>query len=52
VGIGETHAFARELIDVRRRDFRAGMVARDIAVAEVIGKDEEDVGSIRLDETC
>lgn len=52
VGIGEAHTFTRELIDVRRGDFRFGMVARNITVAQVIGENEEDIGSFRFQGNC
>ncbi len=46
--IGKTHALCGEAIDVRRVDFATrGIVATDIAVAEVIGKDHDDIGFVR-----
>ena len=43
VCIGEHHAFARELVDVRRRNLRIGVVATHIAIAEVVSEDEKDI---------
>ena len=40
--VGETDAFARQPIDVRRLDAR-GAVGGDVAVAEVVGVDQDDV---------
>ncbi len=40
--VGETDAFARQPIDVRRLDAR-GAVGGDIAVAEIVGVDQDDV---------
>ena len=43
--IREAHALRRELVDVRRGNLPAlGVVALHIAVAEVVGVDDEDVG--------
>ena len=45
VGIGENHAFFGEAIDGRGGDFTTlGIEALDVAVAEVITEDEDDVG--------
>ena len=52
MGIGKAQALARELIDVRRGDFRFGMVARNIAVAQVISQDDNNIGSFRLQGNC
>ena len=41
--IGELHPRRGHGIDVRRLDFALGIQALDIAVAEVIGEDEDDV---------
>jgi hypothetical protein len=43
VGIGEPHALAREAIKVGRGDFGPVVVAAYVAVAKVIGKDDDDV---------
>ena len=43
--IREAHALRRELVDVRRGNLAAlGVVALHIAVAEIVGEDDEDVG--------
>ena len=46
VGVGEADAFAGELIDVRRLDLGRA-IAAEIAVADVVGQDEDDVGRSR-----
>ncbi len=43
VRVGEANAFARKPIQVRRGHFALVVVTTDIAVAEVIGEDEEDI---------
>ena len=48
VGIGEPHAFAGESIDVWGFHLGFVVVATQVAVAEVVGEDEEDVGFGRL----
>ena len=45
VALRESHAFFGDLVDVRRADFRLAE-GTDIAVAEVIGEEEDDVGSV------
>ncbi len=43
--VGEAHALRRELVDVRCGDPAAlGVVALHVAVAEVVGVEDEDVG--------
>jgi len=44
VGVGKAEAFSRELVDVGCGDFGLIVVAAEVAVAKVIGEDEEDVG--------
>ena len=44
MGIGEPHPLARETIEVGRGDFGPIVVAAHVAVAKVIGEDEDDVG--------
>jgi len=44
MSVGEPHAFAGESIDVWSADLGFGVVAAKVAVAEVIGEDEKDVG--------
>ena len=41
--VGETHALCGEAIEVGRGDLRLGMVAAEIAVAKVVGIENEDV---------
>ena len=43
VGLGESHAAPRQIIDIGRFDFGL-TVAAEFAVAQVIGHDEDDVG--------
>ncbi len=45
MGVGEASAFLGEAIDVGGADF-GGTVAGEVAVAEVIGVDEDDVGFV------
>ena len=50
--VGETHALRRKPVDVRRGNFAAlRVVALDVAVAEVVGEDDEDVGLV-LSQEC
>ena len=45
MSVGEAHALRREPVDVGRGNFSAlRVVALDIAVTEVVGEDDEDVG--------
>ena len=44
VSVGKTESFAGELVDVGCGDFGLVVVATEVAVAEVVGEDEEDVG--------
>ena len=46
VGLGEPHALGREPVDVRRLDELLPETA-EVAVAEVIREDEDDVGPVR-----
>lgn len=46
MGVGKPHALRGELVDVRRGDPpTVGVVAVDIAVAEIVGVDHHNVGS-------
>ena len=46
--VGEAQALRREAVEVRRGDFAAlRVVALHIAVAEVVGEDEEQVRALR-----
>ena len=44
VSVGKAEAFAGELVNVGCGNLGLIVVAAEIAVAEVVGKDEEDVG--------
>lgn len=44
VGVGKAESFAGELVDVGCGNFGLIVVATEVAVAEVVGKNEEDVG--------
>src|SRR5687768_2467737 len=44
--VGESNALSCQAIAVRRRDPRFGVVAAQVAVAEVVGKNEDDVRAI------
>ena len=44
---GDARAVAREVIDVRRARIRMP-VAMQVAAAEVIGEEEDDVGAFRI----
>ena len=48
MSIGETRALPCESIQMRRGNLRVGVVAAEVAVAEVIGEDVDDVGAHRL----
>ena len=48
MGIGEAESFAGEAVDVRRADF-GGAVAADVAVAQIVGVNQDDVGTIGPD---
>ena len=43
VGIGESHSFACQPVDVGRGDSGFCVVAADIAIAEIVGEDDHDV---------
>ena len=47
VGLGEAHALGGQAVQVRREDVLLA-VAAEVAVAEVVGQDEDDVGARRL----
>ena len=47
MSIGESHSARRKIIDVWRRNLRLGVVARDVAVSEIIGENVNDVWMIR-----
>jgi len=48
VSVGEADAFAGESVEIGRRDFGFGVKAADVAVAEVVGEDVDDVGVRRV----
>jgi hypothetical protein len=39
MGVGETHALGGQTVKVRGGDFRVLVVAAEIAVTEIVGKD-------------
>jgi hypothetical protein len=43
VGVGESQPFARQSIEVRRRDAPGRVERPDIAVAEIVSEDQDDV---------
>ena len=45
--IDVAHAFTREPVDVRRRDAALGIERADVAIAEIVGIDDDDVGLVR-----
>ena len=48
MSIRETHSARGEAVDVGGGNFAAlGIVAADVAVAEVVGEDDDDVGFLR-----
>ena len=51
VAVGEPQAFLREPVDVRRLD-RGRAVAAEVAVAEVVGVDQDDVRRRGLGGPC
>ena len=46
VGVGEPGPRARQAIEVRGRDFRIGVVGPEVAVAHVVGVEDDDVGGL------
>ncbi len=46
--VGKDHALLRDAVEVWRGDFALGVEAADVAVAEVVGEDEDDVGFLRI----
>jgi hypothetical protein len=53
VGVGERHPLGGQAIDVRRGDLAAvGVEGVDVAVAEVVGEEEDDVGAARAFGGC
>jgi len=44
MGIGKAHARGGEAIDVRRRHLRLRIIAAHVAIAEIVGEDQEHVG--------
>ena len=47
MGVGEARAFLRHAVHVRRRDLLGGVVAAEVALAEVVGEDHDDVRPAR-----
>lgn len=48
MGIGEADALCCELVEVWGGDFGVWVVGVEVAVSEVVGKDEDDVGWARV----
>jgi hypothetical protein len=48
MGVSEARAGLGEPIEVGRRDFRLRVIAAHIAVAQVVGEDDDDVGTTRV----
>ena len=46
--VGETYALTCEPVDIRSLDI-LGSVASKVAIAEVVGKDDDDVGAVGVD---
>ena len=46
VGVGEAHALGRQPIEVRHRYSRLGVVAGHVAVAQIVGENQQNVRSI------
>ena len=44
MGIGEAHATLGQLIQIWCMDFGFGVVAGDVAISHVIGKNQNDIG--------
>ena len=44
VGIGETHSLRRQSIQIWRGDFRVRVVTPQVAVTQIVGQDNNDVG--------
>ena len=44
VGIGEAHPFCHQLVQIGRCDLVIGIVGLNVADAEIVGKDHDDVG--------
>jgi len=45
VGINEPHPLARQTVDVRRGDLGPVVVAAHVAVAQVVGKNQQEIGA-------
>ena len=43
MGVGESHATLGQSVEIGRVDFGFGVVAGDVAIAHVIGKNQNDV---------
>ncbi|MHB1038193.1 MAG: hypothetical protein ACYC35_24035 [Pirellulales bacterium] len=48
MGVDEPHAVAGEAVEVWGWDLGLGVVAAQVAVAQVVGKNDDDVGAKRL----
>ena len=45
--IGKPRAFPRKPVEVRRGNFRVRVVATEVAIAEIIGEDDDDIRRLR-----
>ena len=48
MGVGESHALGGEGVEVGGGDAGVGVVGVNVAVAHVVGHDEDDVGLVGL----
>ncbi len=46
MGVEEAESFGGKAVEVGGRDFRAGVVALEVAPTEVIGEDDNDIGGL------
>ena len=46
MGVGKLHSVGGQLVDVRRGDFGIGIKASRIAIAHVVGENDDDVGFV------
>lgn len=44
MGVGEADALAHEPVEMRRGDLVVRVVGLDVAHAEIVGEDEDDIG--------
>lgn len=44
MGVGEAHALARELVQAGGGHLRRGVKGTDVAVAEIVAEDDDNIG--------